>query len=127
MSDGKGATMINRSRQRGLSMLGFLFVAAVVVVVALLSFRMVPAYIEYFTIQKALDAALADSNDLSIVSIRKAMERRLSVDYADAVTAKDVEVTKNGNTVTAAVSWEKKLPLVKNVSILLEFDASASR
>jgi Tfp pilus assembly protein PilV len=115
------------SRQRGISMFGFLFVAAVVLVVALLAFRMIPAYIEYFTIQKALDGALADSNDLSVVSIRKSMERRLNADYADAVTAKDVEVTKSGNAITASVSWEKKLPVVKNVSILLEFDASASR
>ena len=114
-------------RQRGLSMLGFLFVSAVVLCVALLAFRMIPAYIEYFTIQKALDGALADSNDLSVASIRRAMDRRLSADYADAVTAKDVEVTKSGNTITASVSWEKKLPVVKNVSILLEFDASSSR
>ena len=55
------------------------------------------------------------------------MDRRLSADYADAITAKDVEVTKNGNAITASVSWEKKLPVVKNVSILLEFDASSSR
>jgi len=115
------------NRQRGLSMIGFLFVSAVVLVVALLAFRMMPAYIEYFTIQKALEGALADSNDLSVMSIRRAMDRRLAADYADAITAKDVEVTKNGSVVTAAVSWEKRLPVVKNVSILLEFDASASR
>ena len=119
--------MHNRTRQRGLSIIGFLFVSAVVLAVALLAFRMMPAYIEYFTIQKALEGSLADSNDLSVVSIRKAMDRRLSADYADAVTAKDVEVSKSGNTITASVSWEKKLPVVKNVSILLEFDASASR
>jgi hypothetical protein len=119
--------MHNLSRQRGLSVLGFLFVAAVVLSVALLAFRMIPAYIEYFTIQKALDGALADSNDLSVASIRRAMDRRLSADYADAISAKDVDVTKTGNTITASVSWEKRLPVVKNVSILLEFDASASR
>lgn len=119
--------MHSLSRQRGLSVLGFLFVAAVVLSVALLAFRMIPAYIEYFTIQKALDGALADSSDLSVASIRRAMDRRLSADYADAITAKDVDVTKSGNTITASVSWEKKLPVVKNVSILLEFDASASR
>lgn len=119
--------MVIPSRQRGLSMLGFLFVAAVVIAGALLAFRMIPAYIEYFTIQKALDGALADSSDLSPASIRKNMDRRLGADYADAVTAKDVEITKKGNVLTAAVSWQKKLPVIKNVSILLEFDASSSR
>jgi len=108
-------------------MIAFLFVAAVVLVVALLAFRMLPAYIEWFTIQKALEGAVADSNDMSLVSIRRAMQRKLDADYADAVTAKDVEVSKSGNVITAAVSWQKILPMVGNVSLLLEFDASASR
>jgi Tfp pilus assembly protein PilE len=116
-----------QTRQRGLSMIGFLFVAAVLMIVALLAFRMIPAYIEYYTIQKALENALADTNDPSLANVRKAMERRLNADYADAVSARDVAVNKNGNTITASVSWEKKLPLVQNVSLLLEFDASASR
>ena len=120
-------TTMTQRRQRGLSMIAFLFVAAVVLVVALLGFRMIPAYIEWYTIQKALEGAVADSNDLSLNTIRRAMEMRLAADYADAVTAKDVEVTKSGNVITAAVSWQKILPLVANVSLLLEFDASASR
>ena len=115
-------------RQRGMSIIGFLFVAAVVVVVALVGFRMLPAYIEWYTIQKALDAAVADAgNDPSLNNIRKAMERKLSADYADAVSAKDVNVVKNGNTITAQVSWQKVLPMVGNVSILIDFDAQASR
>ena len=113
-------------RQRGLSMIGFLFVAAVLLVIALLAFRMIPAYIEYYTIQKALEAAVADS-DLTTAGVRRAMDRKLSADYADAITPKDVAVTKQGNTVTASASWQKILPLVSNVSLLLEFDASASR
>ncbi len=116
-----------RSRQSGLSMIGFLFVSAVVLVVALLTFRMAPAYIEHYTIQKALEGALADSNDLSVPTIRRAMDRRLAADYADAVAGKDVEVSKIGNTITASVAWEKRLPVAGNVSLLLEFEAEASR
>ncbi|MEO8509285.1 MAG: DUF4845 domain-containing protein [Betaproteobacteria bacterium] len=120
-------TISTKRRQHGLSMIGFLLVAAVTMLFALLAFRVTPAYIEYFTIQKALEGALADTNDPSLANVRRAMERRLNADYADAITARDVEVTKNGNVITAAVSWEKKLPLVHNASLLLEFDASASR
>lgn len=119
-------TMMRR-RQYGLSMIGFLFVAAVVVVVALLTFRMLPAYIEYYTIQKALEQALNDPGEPSLYNVRRAMDRRLSADYADAVQGKDVELTRNGNSIVASVSWQIKLPLVYNVSLLLDFDASASR
>lgn len=120
-------TTAGRRAQRGLSMIGFLFVAAVVLVVAMVAFRMIPAYIEFYTIQRALEGALADSNDLSVATVRRAMDRRLAADYADAVAAKDVEVSKSGNNVTASVSWEKRLHMVGNVSLLLEFDATASR
>jgi Tfp pilus assembly protein PilV len=113
--------------QSGLSMIGFLFVAAVVIVVTLLAFRTFPAYMEYYTIQKALEAALREAPDPSLNNVRRAMDRKLSSDYAEAVTAKDVEVSKNGNQITASVSWQKKLPLVYNASLLLEFDASATR
>ena len=119
--------MAMRTSQRGLSMISFLFTAIVVVIVALLTLRMLPSYIEYYTIQKALEASLADSRDLSVTSVRRAMDRRLAADYADAVQGKDVEVNKVGNTITATVAWEKRLDLVGNVSILLEFEAQASR
>ena len=117
----------SRGRQRGLSLIGFLFVAAVVLIGALLAFRVIPAYIEWYTVQKALDNAMRDTTEPTLANIRRSMERKLNADYVDAVYAKDVEVTRNGNTITASVSWQKKLPLVANVSLLLDFDAAASR
>jgi Tfp pilus assembly major pilin PilA len=113
--------------QRGISMIGFLFVAAVVLIAALLAFRMIPAYIEYYTVQKALESAITETNDPNITTIRRAVDRKLGADYVDSVSAKDVELSKVGNTITAYVNWEKKLPLVHNVSLLMEFNASASR
>ena len=76
---------------------------------------------------RLLDRFADAGNDPSLLNIRRAMERKLSADYADAVTAKDVNVVKNGNTITAQVAWQKVLPMVANVSILIDFDASASR
>ena len=125
MSQAMGTAM--RPRQRGVSILGFLFVLAVILVVALLAFRMIPSYIEYYTVQKALEAAVTEVRDPTVRNIRNFVEGRISADYVDSVSAKDVEVTKSGNTITASVSWEKKLPLVHNVSLLMEFNAEASR
>jgi hypothetical protein len=114
-------------RQRGLSLIGFLFVTAVVLVVALLGFRVIPAYIEYFSVQKALQGALADSTDLTAADVRKLLDRRFNADYIDSVRAADVQVTRSNNVTTASVSWESRLHLVSNASLVLEFDASASR
>jgi hypothetical protein len=115
------------ARQRGLSMLGFIFVTAVVLVVALLGFRVIPAYIEYFSVEKALQGALNDSKDLTAADVRKLVERRIGADYIDSVSPNDVVVSKTGNVITASASWQTKLHLVGNASLVLDFDASASR
>ena len=126
-SDQLDMHMTAPARQRGLSMTGFLFVTVVVVVVALLGFRVIPAYIEYFSVQKALAGALADSPDLTKADVRRRIERRLGAEYIDSMHASDVEVTRAGNVTTASASWQTKLHLVGNASLLLDFDASASR
>ena len=117
-----------RTRERGLSMLGFLFVAAVVVTCAMIGFRVLPAYIEYYSVQKALEKSLAEAKDLnSAAEIRKAFQRHADAGYIDSVSGRDIDVVKSKNEVTASVSWTRKLPMVANVSLLLEFDATATR
>jgi sensor histidine kinase regulating citrate/malate metabolism len=117
-----------RTRQRGLSILGFLFVAAVVIVVVMVGFRVMPAYIEYYSVRKALEQSLEDAKDLnSAAEIRNAFQRRADAGYIESVDGKDVEVTKMKNEITASVSWTRKLPMVANASILLEFEATATK
>ena len=113
--------------QRGLSMIGFLFVAAVIVIFAIVGFRMVPSYVEYYTIKSAVEKALRDAPDPSPAVVRKSFEKYIAADYIDSVTASDLIVVKDGNIVTASVSWQKQLHMVGNVSLLLDFDAVAQR
>jgi hypothetical protein len=117
-----------RTRQRGLSMLGFLFVAVVVVTCVMIGFRVLPSYIEFYSIQKALEQSLADAKDLnSAAEVRKAFQKRADAGYIESVSGRDIDVVKSKNEVTASASWTRKLPMVANVSLLLEFEAAATR
>jgi hypothetical protein len=116
-----------QTRQCGLSMIGFLFVAVVGVTCVMIGFRVLPAYLEYYSVQKALGQALADTKDLnSAMEIRKSFQRHADAGYIESVSSKDIEVVKSKNEVTASASWTRKLPMVANVSLLLEFEASAT-
>jgi Tfp pilus assembly protein PilE len=114
-------------RQRGLTIIGFLFVAAVVLAAVMLGFRVLPAYVEYYAVEKALKRALDDTANTTALDIRKTVERQLNTDYVESVSASDVEVTRTQNGVVAKAVWQRKLPLVANASLLLDFEASASR
>lgn len=120
--------MRQRAKQGGLTIWGFLFVAAVVVIFGVVGFRVTPAYIEYFAVQKALEQTLAETKDFNTPNeVRRAFERRADAGYIESVRASDVVVTKDGNRITASASWTRTLPLIANASILLEFEAMASR
>ncbi|MBN8479433.1 MAG: DUF4845 domain-containing protein [Burkholderiales bacterium] len=119
--------MRGRRGERGLSMIGFLFVATVIAVVAIVGFRMVPSYVEYFTVQKAVEKSLRDAPDPTPAVVKKSFEKYIAADYIDSVRATDLNVTREGNAIVAQVAWQKQLHMVGNVSLLLDFDVSVSR
>jgi hypothetical protein len=121
--------MRNRHRQRGLTMTGFLFTAIVAVAVVMIGFRTMPAYIEYFTVKKILVQILDSMQGGAITQAeaRRLFDRRAGADYIESVTPADVELQKNGNQVTLSASWTKTLHMVGNVSLLLEFEATATK
>ena len=118
---------VQRHAQRGLSMIGFLFVATVLVVVAIVGFRMVPSYIEYYTVQSAVEKSLKDAPDPSPQVVRKSFEKYIAADYIDSVSHNDLVIAKEGNVITATVTWQKQLHMIGNVSLLLDFQAQAQR
>lgn len=113
---------------RGVTLLGFLFVAVVLVVVIMVGARITPAVIEYYSIKTALDEALSDTKDPTVLpDIQRAFQKRIDAGYIESVSSKDVEIHRNGNAVTANVNWTRTMHLVANASLLLEFEASATR
>ena len=94
-----------------------------------IGFRTVPSYIEYFTVKKILVQVLDSTQGgaITLAEVRRGFDRRSSADYIESVSPNDIELQKNGNQITLSASWTKTLHLVGNVSLLLEFEATATR
>ena len=117
------------ARERGLTIFGFLLAAAVVVIFALVGFRVIPSYVEYYSVKRALDDTMrsgsADPN--SPQAFRAELERRLQTSYVENVKARDALLQRTGNQLTAELSWERRLHMVGNAYILLEFEVTSTR
>jgi hypothetical protein len=122
-----GSTM--RKSQAGLTIFGFLLVAAVVVIFAMVGFRVVPSYVEYYSVKRALEDTMrsgtADPNNP--MPFRRELERRLQTGYVENVKAADAVLTRQSTQVVAELAWERRLHMFGNASILLEFEVSATR
>ena len=120
--------MRTRDRQAGLTIVGFVLVAAVVMTIAMIGFRVLPSYIEYFSVEKTLKQTLLNSRDgVTPNEFRRDFDLKASANYIDSVRGTDVELTREGNELIASASWTTTLHLVGNVSLLLEFEASARK
>ena len=114
----------NIERQRGASMLGIFLICMMIVLIAVAALKIIPAYMEYGTIKKAAFASKDGAK--SVVEVQKAFDRRAQVDDISALSGKDLEITKEGNNIIVSFKYDKKIPLFKNLSVLLEFAGSSN-
>jgi Domain of unknown function (DUF4845) len=119
--------MINRQHQQGLTLVSLLFWGIVIIFVALLTMKLVPAYTEYFTIQKILRDIGGDPNikSMSNGEIRDKFNKRATIDNVSTVKASDLEITREGGSTTISVEYPFQSKLVGNVSLLVDFSASS--
>jgi hypothetical protein len=79
-------------------------------------------------VEKALQQTLDASRDsVTIAEFRRDFDLKASVGYIESVHGPDVDLSKQDNKLVASASWNRTLPLVGNVSLLLDFNASASK
>ncbi len=113
--------------QKGLSMTTLLLACVVLVIVALAGMKLGPAYMEYGTIKKDVASIIqsGEARTASVADIRKAFDRRAQVDDITAITAQDLDISKDGSDVVIGFSYQKKVALFSNVSLLIEFSGSS--
>ena len=117
---------MKRHQQRGLSLIGFIFLAAIVAFVMFTSFRCVPAWTEYFSLKKVLQAT---ANEFGVEAqgpvIRASFDRRAQIDDLP-VKGTDLEIRKDNGRMGLAVAYQRKVPVAGNMSLLFDFDAAAT-
>lgn len=116
-----------KSQQRGLTMLGFLFVAVMLIFVAMLAMKLVPAYIEFFSVKKILNTMGQDSSlkSKSNAEIRSDFIKRAGVSYVTVVKPEDLTIDRRNGGLVVSADYVFRSKLVGNVSIVVDFSASS--
>jgi hypothetical protein len=107
---------------------GMLVLLVAIVFVAIIGMKLVPAYIEYFSIKKAI-TSMTQSGELrgaSVADVRKAFDRRQAIEDWTAVSPADLEITKEGNEIVISFAYEKRIPLFYNISVLIDFAGTSN-
>lgn len=116
------------TKQRGLTMSGFLGTAIVLVIVAITLLKLIPAYVENSSI-KGVFRDIAHDPDMqkaTILQIKQSFNRRASIDDITAISGDDIDISTDGNTPVLSASYHKIVPLVGNISIYMDFNPSSA-
>lgn len=115
-------------QQRGMTFIGLVLTIAAILFVVMVALKLAPAYMEYFTIKKTLKK-ISNDPDFAQMSKKDIMDdfsRASQVDDINSIRAQDLVVSKNtsGQNVVS-VDYQKVVPIIANVSVLLDFNASS--
>lgn len=115
-------------KQRGLSLIGVLFVGAILGFLFLVGLRVVPAVTEYLAIKRAISVVAEGANSESSVSeLRRDFDKRAYIEDVTSVKGVDLDITKVGGEIEISAAYSRKIPLVANVSLLIDFEAVSGR
>jgi Domain of unknown function (DUF4845) len=112
------------AKQQGLSFVGFLIVAAVVVFFAIVGMKVVPTVLEYSAIQRAVKKTAQDGGETP-ASMRAKFDQYSAVDDISSIKGTDLDITKQNGEVVVAFKYEKKIPLFGPASIVIDYEGSS--
>ena len=110
--------------QRGISLIGFIFLLCIAAVIGVLGLKTVPTVVEYFSVKKAMIQAQQRGSDPA--EIRRAFDQQATVSYITSIQGKDLRIQQNDGGYDVSFAYEKVIPLMGPASLLLEYDGTTA-
>lgn len=113
--------------QRGLTLVGLIFMLSLAGFAALLAAKLLPAYLEFFAIKRIVSeiGASGEGQNGTAKTIQASFDRRATIESVTSVRGRDLEIVKEGNGFVISATWERRVPLVYNISALMEFQVES--
>ena len=107
-------------------MWGMFTISLMVVFFALLLFKLIPPYLQDLKVKTALDSIEQQAGSgMSNPEIMTALRKRFDIDDIEHVDLSDITIQRRGVLKIIRIEYEAVVPLVLNISALMEFDHSA--
>ena len=116
-----------RNRQKGITIVGMICVSIGLVFVSILAMKLVPAYIEHYTITKVV-RQIANNPEFASASaadVRAAFSRQATIDSVKVISASDLEITREAGQLVIETKYQVKTPVASNISLLIDFKATS--
>ncbi|MCB1797559.1 MAG: DUF4845 domain-containing protein [Gammaproteobacteria bacterium] len=115
------------TKQNGMAMVSWLVVLGVVVFFILIGIKMIPTYLENYSIKQVLTNMENDRavRSMSPAEMKQSFMKRLKINSVYEFDRNAIQIKKEKNGTRFEVSYEIRKPVAGNVSIVMAFSESA--
>jgi Tfp pilus assembly major pilin PilA len=119
----KGNGMKN---QRGMTLIGWVIVLALIAFFATLAMRLIPMYQEYYGVLQIMNDMEIElkNNNLSKNEVETMLSRRFNIGYIHSVTKDDIEILRGKNSAyitKVVIDYEVRKPFIAHISLVGHF------
>ncbi len=119
-----------KSKQSGVTLIGFLIIMVVVGFFAFMAMKLLPSYSEYMGVAKAMNQiATSGTSGKTLDELRRELMFKMNFQYVDDSTIKPKDITivrSAGGANQLRVAYDKQIPFIYNISFLLHFEKSVA-
>lgn len=113
-----------RRRQQGMTFIGMLCVMVLVGIIGYAGVRLLPIYLNYMKIARAMDSAASEvkGDNPDPGALRNILARHWEIEDPTTVDYKDIEITRDDTGMMMHVAYDDSEPYIGNVSLSVHFD-----
>jgi len=108
-----------KQQQRGLTFMGLLIVGIVLAFTGVIVAQVVPTYIEYTAVQKAVQKA---SVGTTVGEVRSIFDKAAQIDDISTISGKDLEVGKEGDRVVVSFAYSREIHLAGPAYLTMKYE-----
>ena len=115
---------------RGITLLGFLIMLCVAGFFAYVVMKLVPVYVEYFGVVKAMEQIKDEPGaaQKSVEEIRRDLNVKFDLQYVDEkdIPPQAIQLKREATGPTLRIAYEKRVPFMYNIDLVASFDKSVN-
>lgn len=111
-----------KKQQRGLTFLGLLVVGILLAFAGVVLAQVVPTYIEFMAVQKAVQKA---STGTTVSEVRSLFDKASQIDDIKSISGENLEIGKEGDRVVVSFAYTREIPLVGPAYLLLKYEGKS--
>ncbi|RFF30423.1 DUF4845 domain-containing protein [Wenzhouxiangella sediminis] len=117
--------MKSLQNQRGLSLLGFIFILVLVLFFTYIGIKLVPIYLNHMSVMSEVKAVASQPGSANKPpnTIRRELLRRMSVSYIDHVEPQHITIER-ADQVRIVVKYDVQQHLIGNIDAIVRFNSA---